>query len=106
MTLSCMDETWKTTDRKLTKVLEYLQKRGLTLNREKCQFRMPQLTFMDKVLSGRGFGSTETKVEAVLKAREPENATEVRSFLGLVNFNARFMPNLATIAEPLRRLTK
>ena len=93
-------------DRKLTKVLEYLQKRGLTLNREKCQFRMPQLTFMGKVLSERGVGPTETKVEAVLKAREPENATEVRSFLGLVNFNARFMPNLATIAEPLRRLTK
>ena len=93
-------------DRKLTKVLEYLQKRGLTLNREKCQFRMPQLTFMGKVLSERGVGPTETKVEAVLKAREPENATEVRSFLGLVNFNARFMPNLATIAEPLRKLTK
>ena len=61
---------------------------------------------MGEVLSERGVGPTETKVEAVLKAREPENATEVRSFLGLVNFNARFMPNLATIAEPLRRLTK
>ena len=93
-------------DRKLTKVLEYLQKRGPTLNREKCQFRMPQLTFMGKVLLERGVGPTETKVEAVLKAREPESATEVRSFLGLVNFNARFMPNLATIDEPLRRLTK
>ena len=93
-------------DRKLTRVLEYLQERGLTLNRETCQFRMPQLSFMGKVLSEHGVGPTETKVKAVLKAKEPENVAEVRSFLGLVNFNARFIPDLATTAESLRRLTK
>ena len=38
--------------------------------------------------------------------REPQNASEVRSFLGLANYNARFIPDFATVAEPLRRLTK
>ena len=51
---------------------------------------------MGKVLSERGVDPMEAKVKAVLKAREPENAAEVRSFLGLVNFNARFIPDLAT----------
>ena len=32
--------------------------------------------------------------------------SEVKSFLGLVNFKARFIPDLATVAEPLKRLTK
>ncbi|CAB4022868.1 hypothetical protein BOX15_Mlig023251g7 [Paramuricea clavata] len=32
--------------------------------------------------------------------------SEVKSFLGLINFLARFTPNLATEAEPLRRLTR
>lgn len=50
--------------------------------------------------------SAESRVEAVANAKEPQNAGEVRSFLGLVNFSARFVPNLATTAEPLRRLTK
>ena len=50
--------------------------------------------------------TTESKVEAVVKAREPETAAEVRRFMGLVNFSAKFIPNLATIAEPLRHLTK
>ena len=45
-------------------------------------------------------------MEAVIDAREPQNAEEVRSFLGLVNFSARFIPNLASIAEPLHGLTR
>ena len=36
----------------------------------------------------------------------PQSASEVRSFLGLANYNARFIPDFATVVEPLRRLTK
>jgi len=93
-------------DRRLEQVLVRLEEKGLTLNKEKCVFHMPKLTFMGLVLSQRGIGPTEEKVKAVTETREPQNASEVKSFLGLVNFNARFIPDLATVAEPLRRLTK
>ena len=46
------------------------------------------------------------KVEAVVNTREPESVAEVRSFMGLVNFSAKFIPNLAAVAEPLRQLTR
>ena len=65
-----------------------------------------KLTFMGYLLPNKGTGPTESRVEAVVTAREPQNAGEVRSFLGLVNFSARFIPNLASIAEPLHRLTR
>lgn len=61
---------------------------------------------MGLVLSRQGIGPTEEKVKAVNEACEPQGVSEVKSFLGLVNFNARFIPDLATVAEPLRRLTK
>ena len=93
-------------DVRLEKVLARLKDKGLTLNEEKCVFHMPKLTFMGLVLSQQGIGPTEEKVKAVNEAREPQNVSEVKSFLGLVNFNARFIPDLATVAEPLRRLTK
>ena len=93
-------------DRRLEQVLIRLKEKGPTLNKEKCVFHMPKLTFMGLVLSQRGIGPTEEKVKAVTEAREPQNVSEVKSFLGLVNFNARFIPDLATVAEPLRRLTK
>ena len=93
-------------DRRLIAVLEKLHRKGLTLNKEKCKFRMNKLEFMGHDLSEKGIGPTEAKVEAVRNAREPRSATEVRSFLGLVNFSARYIPDMATVSEPLRMLTK
>jgi transposase InsO family protein len=93
-------------DKRLVDVIETLGSRGLTLNADKCQFRLPKLEFLGHVLSDKGLSPAEAKVKAVKDARPPENATEVRSFLGLVNFNAKFIPNLASCAEPLRRLTR
>ena len=80
--------------------------KGLTLNKEKCVFGMSQLTFTGYLLSSKGIGPTESRVEAVVRAKEPGNAEEVRIFLGLVKFSARFIPNLASITEPLRELTR
>ena len=93
-------------DERLEMVIKRLNDCGLTLNSTKCQFNMDELTFMGLVLSARGVGPTAEKVKAVAEAREPQTATEVRSFLGLVNFSGRFIPDLATISEPLRNLTK
>jgi len=67
---------------------------------------MTQMVFMGLLLSENGIGPAEDKVKAIVDAREPQSASGVRSFLGLANYNARFIPDFATVAEPLRRLTK
>lgn len=67
---------------------------------------MSQLNFMGHVLSKRGIGPAEEKVKGVLKARKPETAAEIRSFMGLVNYSSKFIPDLATIAAPLHELTR
>jgi len=91
---------------RLAKVFNKLIKAGLTLNREKCQFGMSHLEFMGHLLTDRGIGPTQARVEAVQNAREPTCVSEVRSFLGLVNFSAKFIPNLAIVAETLRKLCR
>ena len=93
-------------DANLELVIKRLGERGLTLNAAKCQFSMDKLTFVGLVLSGNGISCAADKVEAVTSAREPQSASETRSFLGLVNYRGRFIPDLATISEPLRHLTK
>jgi len=93
-------------DERLARVFQRLTEVGLTLNKEKCQLQMNRLEFMGHLLTDRGVGPTEARVEAVLKAREPTSVSEVRSFLGLVNFSAKFIPNMATVAEPLRKLCR
>ena len=83
-----------------------LNRKGLTLNRSKCQCKISNLEFMGHVLSASGIGPADVKVTAVVKAREPKNAAEERSILGLVDFTVRFMPDLSTVSAPLRQLTK
>ena len=75
-------------------MLTRLAERGLTLNEEK--FRHAE---------GYLHGFTSVK-QWYWSYRRPQIVTEVKSFLGLVNFNARFIQDFATIAEPMRRLTK
>jgi len=93
-------------DVRLGKVFQTLLEAGLTLNKKKCQFGMTQLEFMGHLISYRGVGPTKSRVEAIRQAREPQSAAEVRSFLGLVNFCSRFIQNMASVSEPLRRLTR
>ena len=61
---------------------------------------------MGHVLSKHGVAPEESKIKAVASAREPKNSSEVRSFLGLVNYCGQFIPDLATILKPLRKLTR
>ena len=99
-------KTTKEHDERLNRVLENLKEKKLTLNAEKCKFHMTKLVFMGLMLTTKGIGPTEEKVKAIVEAREPQNVSEVRSFLGLANYNAWFIPDFATVTEPLRRLTK
>ena len=46
------------------------------------------------------------KVQAVHSANEPISATEVRSFLGMATYCAKFIPNFSEVSQPLRELTK
>lgn len=96
----------ETHDRRLLQTLERLRQCGLTLNPDKCQFNMDRLVFMGVLLSQKLIDPTEERIRAILEAEKPKTVTEVRSFLGLANFSSRFISHFATLAKPLRRLTR
>jgi bacterioferritin-associated ferredoxin len=63
------------------------------------------LTFFGHDLSCDGVSPNE-EVAAVRDAKPPKNAAQVRSFLGLVQYCAKFLPDFAQVAEPIRKLTR
>lgn len=83
-----------------------LQEKGLTLNIDKCQFNMERIEFMGYILSEHGIGVSESNVQAIKEARKSQPVTEVKCFMGLVNFTGGFIPNLAIIIEPLNQLMR
>lgn len=87
-------------------MLNRLKEYNVQLNEDKCIYEATELTFLGHVLSADGIAATPSKVQSIQNFRQPSNAEETRSFLGLVNFVGKFIPDLATITDPLRRLTK
>ena len=64
------------------------------------------ITWMEHILSSEGLFPEPEKVNSILNMKPPSNTSEIRSFLGLVTYCGKFIPNFATITEPLRRLTR
>lgn len=86
-------------------MLDRLREAGLTLNKDKCEFRLPRLTFFGHEVTQTGIEPSEEKVAAIRQAGPPQNVSEARSFLGLAQFVSKFVPDLSSIAEPIQRLT-
>lgn len=93
-------------DSRVSAVLKRLKEFNVLLNKEKCALGLPEIEFLGHHLSGAGIKPQHDKVVAVRAFRKPNTAEEVRSFLGLVNFVSKFIPHVATITEPLRKLTR
>ena len=89
----------------LDECLHRLDAHGLTLNFDKCQFLQPKLEFFGLNFSKDGVRPDPKKVSALANAAMPTTVSEVRSFLGMANYSSQFIPNFATVTEPLRQLT-
>ena len=87
------------------RLLTRLNDNGLRCRRDKCQFAQPSVEYLGHTLSAEGI-SKGSKVEAVLKKPPPTDVSSLKSFLGSVQFYGKFIPNPASMAEPLYRLTK
>uniref|UniRef100_A0A8R1DGL0 RNA-directed DNA polymerase n=1 Tax=Caenorhabditis japonica TaxID=281687 RepID=A0A8R1DGL0_CAEJA len=48
----------------------------------------------------------EANVKSIAEMSTPKNLAEIRRFVGMVGFFRKFLPNLATVAEPLTRLNR
>lgn len=93
-------------DKRLRALFQRLEERGLTLNPNKCELGLEQVTYLGYTVSARGVAPDARKVEAVVQAREPTNVAEVRGFMGLVQFMGVFVKDLATLGEPIWRLVR
>ena len=58
------------------------------------------------MFSAEGLRVHPRRIDAIKKMTPPANTAEVKSFLSMAQYNARFIENFAQKYEPLRRLTK
>lgn len=78
----------------------------MKLSRDKCEFLQKSTQFLGQVVSAEGIRTCPKNVEAITSMKQISSVDDVKHFLGLVNFYAKFVPNLSTVSEPLNRLTR
>ena len=89
----------------LEKVLQHLQEQGVRL-KEKCSFFQDSVEYLGHTINAKGIHTTNKKVKAILDALSPRNLSELRSFLGLLNYYSRFLPNITATLHPLHTLLR
>ncbi len=88
----------------LEQVLQRLQEHGIRANKAKCSFMRDQVQYLGHRIDAEGIHPTEGKLQAIQQAPAPKNVQELRSFLGLLNYYGRFIPNLSSLLHPLNKL--
>lgn len=88
------------------KVLSVLKECNVVLNSAKCVFNVTEIDFLGHHLSAAGVSPFSSKIEALQSFRSPQTVEELKSFLGLVTYIGRFIPNLGTRTYVLRELAK
>ena len=90
----------------LEAVLHRLQQHGVRMNKEKSVFLAKKVTYLGHVIDAEGLHKSPTLTEAIVQAPPPQNTQELRSFLGMLNYYGKFIPNLATLLHPLNGLLR
>ena len=87
-------------------ILQRCDSHGITLNPAKVTFAAGTLDFCGYVIRPDGYTADQRKLRAIADFPAPENLTDLRSFMGLVNQLGAFSADTARTAEPLRDLLR
>jgi hypothetical protein len=90
----------------LRQVLNRLKYMGLTVRLSKCIFLQKSVKYLGFIIDKNGLHPDKTKVDAINNAPTPIDVTQLKSFLGLLNYYGKFIPNLSIILHPLHELLR
>ena len=64
----------------------------------------PSVEYLGHRISSDGLHPTPDKIRTISEAPAPTNVPQLRAFLGMVNYYAKFLPQLSSVLAPLYRL--
>ena len=92
-------------DSALNALLRRCRERGLKLNKRKLKYKLDKVAYLGHILTPEGIAVDPEKVCAIVDMPQPKDVQGVQRLIGVVTYLSKFLPQLSTVAEPLRRLT-
>lgn len=93
-------------NRRLEIVMQRAKLNNIIFNSEKLQYKVPEVSFLGHLFNSDGVKSDPNRVKAIVEMKSPNSKKELQRYLGMINYLRSFIPNLASITEPLRHLLK
>ena len=88
----------------LQAVLKRCKDIGLTLNKDKCRLNVPEIIYLGHTISADGVAPDKEKVRVISEMPPPDDKKGVERLLGVVNYEGKFIPDMATVTKPIRDL--
>ena len=98
--------TWEEHLDRFRQVFERLRHAKLKLGADKCTFAAREVSYLGHRVTEEGILPDPSLLAVIREISPPQNATEVRSFLGLAGYYRSYVKNFAAIAGPLHALTR
>jgi hypothetical protein len=87
-------------------IMEKLREPGICASIKKSILFADEIQFLGHTISSHGVEPAETKVDKVLASRVPSSSSDIKEFLGLVNYIVQFLPGLSEWSTVLSDLTR
>lgn len=91
---------------KLVQVLKRLASANIRVNFKKCKFFVESLQYLGHLITKDGLLPSPEKLSTIEQAKTPSNETELKAYLGLINYYNKFIPNMSTRLRCLYNLLK
>lgn len=91
---------------RLFEVLSRLDKYNVRINLSKCKFFQTKVAYLGHVLEKNNVYPNAEKIRAIVDAPVPKDVSQLQSYLGLLNFYGRFIPNLSSEIHDLYKLLR
>ena len=99
-------QMWAVPLETLTTVLQRLQNAGLKLRKDRGVLLAASIEYFGDRIGTQGLHPTAGKVEALQKVPQPGKVAELKSYLGLLTYYSKFLPNQPTVPASLYQLLK
>ena len=90
--------------KELEEVLRRLEQAGLRVKQSKCAFMRPSVCYLGHRIDAEGLHPLDDRVRAIRDAPTPTSVSELKSYLGMLSYYNKFLPNLSSLLHPLHRL--
>ena len=89
---------------RLEKLFIRFDEKHIFLNTLKCKLGMSEVEYVGKTVSKDGLRMSEKQIKGVTEFPKPLNNTQLRSFLGFVNYFRNHVPNHSNVVAPLHAM--